>query len=325
MPRMAYGGAQELIGKVVVLSHADNASIKYLLRPSLQIRGFEVVLVNPDAQAPWNLAASGVIKLVISRYLPKSWIPEIKNFRSAGGGVIYFMDDDLMDASVLADLPRPYAQKIKKLATNQFELLTQLCDEFWVGSQYLASKYSVWSPQVLEFRTTCNEFKKSEILTICYHGTASHQAEINWLAPLIGQVLENSENFTVEMFGDHTVNKLYRSLPGVFVLHPMNWKNYLKYTQAVRRDIGLAPMLPLDFNKGRGPTKFFDYTRMGAVGIYTDIAPYRGFIRDGVDGILLPNDPEIWKRTILELAADEKLRSRLARAAHSRAMDMALN
>lgn len=321
----AYGNDGKFLGEVVVLSQTENASIKYLLQPYLKTHGLEAIIINPDTATPWNLAASGVRKLIISRYMPKLWISEIKKFRSVGGVVIYFMDDDLMDDAVLTGLPLPYARKIKKMATSHFHLLTALCNEFWVGSQYLASKYAQWAPKVLEFRPTFDEFYKPNVKTICYHGTASHQAELNWLAPIIGQVLEVEESLSVELFGDNSINKLYRDFPGVVVLHPMSWSSYLKYTRAVHRDIGLAPMLPVEFNKGRGPTKFFDYTRMGAAGIYTDIAPYRGFIRDGVDGILLPNDPEIWKRTILALATNQNLRNQLALAARNRAMEMAQN
>ena len=48
--------------------------------------------------------------------------------------------------------------------------------------------------------------------------------------------------------------------------------------------------------------KFYDYARMGAAGIYTDVEPYRGFVRDGVDGLLLPNEPARWIDAIAGLA-----------------------
>lgn len=310
-------------GKVVILSHSDNASIRYLLQPYLHTQGERAILVNPETGVPWNLAASGIRKLIISRYLPKNWIREIRNFRATGGTVVYFMDDDLMDANVLLELPSAYARKIKKSATNQFHLLNDLCEEFWVGSQYLAAKYAQWSPKVLAPRTTHDQIGRAVVTAICYHGTASHQAELRWLPSVMSEVLAGKESLTFELFGDSAINKMYRHLPGVAVLHPMSWSNYLKYTQAVHRDIGLAPLLPTEFNKGRGVTKFFDYTRMGAVGIYSDVAPYRDFIRNGVDGLLVPNEPKLWKRTILELASDKHLRDRLLVAAQDRAMEMA--
>jgi len=109
----------------------------------------------------------------------------------------------------------------------------------------------------------------------------------------------------------------------VSVVHPMSWSNYLAYTGSVLRDIGLAPLLPDPFNAARGPTKFFDFARMNAMGIYSDVEPYRSFVRNGVDGVLLDNDPVIWVRTIRELADQPSRRRQMAEAARQRALAMA--
>ena len=86
----------------------------------------------------------------------------------------------------------------------------------------------------------------------------------------------------------------------------------------------LAPLLPGAFNAARGPTKFFDFARMGAVGIYSDVAPYRGFIRPEVDGILLPNEPAVWVKAIAGLVADPERRVRMATAARERALTLSV-
>jgi hypothetical protein len=88
----------------------------------------------------------------------------------------------------------------------------------------------------------------------------------------------------------------------------MNWSNYLSFTATQTRDIALAPLLEGAFNAARGPTKFYDYARMDAVGLYSDISPYRGFIRDGIDGFLLNNEPALWTEKLLVLAHDEQQR-----------------
>ena len=80
--------------------------------------------------------------------------------------------------------------------------------------------------------------------------------------------------------------------------------------------------MPGAFNAARGPTKFYDYARMGAAGLYSDVAPYRGFVRDGVDGLLLDNDPERWAEAILALALDAEKRAGLAAAARQRLLDV---
>jgi hypothetical protein len=247
----------------------------------------------------------------------------LRRFHANGGKLIYFMDDDLMDPAALVGLPPAYAKKIRKLTINQRSTLESLCSEFWVSSSYLAEKYREWSPKLLAPRPAMANLLQVSGTAVCYHGTASHQAELNWLAPIITAVQAAKPDTQFEVFGDHSVNKLYRDIPRVSILHPMSWSNYLSYTASVRRDIALAPLLPNPFNAARGPTKFFDFARMGAVGIYTDVEPYRGFVRDGEDGLLLPNDPALWERTIVELVEDEPRRRRMAEAARQRALEMA--
>jgi glycosyltransferase involved in cell wall biosynthesis len=96
----------------------------------------------------------------------------------------------------------------------------------------------------------------------------------------------------------------------------MSWPQYLAYTQSRKADIGLAPLLPSRFNAARGATKWMDYARMGAVGIYTDVQPYSEHVRHGVNGLLLPNEPEVWVQNILDLADNTELREQMRIAAN---------
>jgi len=61
---------------------------------------------------------------------------------------------------------------------------------------------------------------------------------------------------------------------------------------------------------------------MGAVGLYADRRPYSGFIREGVDGLLLPNDHAAWIEALLQLAQDSERRQRMASAAQRRVAEM---
>lgn len=307
----------------LILSNGHNASVTYLLDPFFALQGQSTTCVDTSRAPPTHFAESLCRVAVIVRYLPPEWIRPLRCFHATGGKLVYFMDDDLMDPAAIAGLPPAYAKKIKKLAIRQRSTLEALCSEFWVSSPFLAEKYKEWNPRLLAPRPLMSNLLAVSGATLCYHGTASHQAELNWLVPIIAAVQSRNPDTQFEVFGDHTVNKLYRDMPRASILHPMSWANYLSYTASVRRDIALAPLLPGPFNAGRGPTKFFDFARMGAVGIYSNVEPYRGFIRDGVDGLLLENDPDLWVRTMTILAGDEPLRRRMAEAARQRALVMA--
>lgn len=309
---------------VALLSNGDSASITYLLRPYLAKLGQQTVIVDMTADTADGRTRVACSTVVIVRYLPDEWVEPLRAYRASGGRVVYFMDDDLMDPQARRNLPALYGKKIHNLAARQRRTLESICSEFWVSTPYLARKYACWSPTLLPPGAEIGDIvPATETCSICYHGTASHKLELEWLVPVLSDVQESNSTTRFEVFGDQHVNRMYRQMPRVAVLHPMSWSNYLAYTAATKHDIGLAPLLPDPFNAARGPTKFFDFVRMGAVGIYSDVVPYRGFVRDGVDGLLLPNDPQLWVETILELRNNSLQRKAMAEAARDRALSMA--
>lgn len=258
--------------------------------------------------------------IIIVRYLTREWKRFISKVRFKAESVIYFMDDDLFDPSALKYLPSDYARKIRKLALSHRGWLEENCSEFWVSTLALAAKYKELEPKVVALRPPKYLLERRTSVRVIYHGTNSHIREIEWLRGVIERLQETCLHTTFEIFGDHTVNRMYRDLPRVSVLHPMSWNSYLAYTSSLRADIGLAPLMPSTFNEGRGPVKFYDFARMGAVGVYSDATPYRSFVRQRVDGFLLPNEPELWVDTIVSLVGDPIHRTRLADAAYTRAL-----
>lgn len=223
-----------------------------------------------------------------------------------------------MDKNAIESLPRNYAKKLYKNAAVCRKDLEVLCDEFWVPTQYLFDKYRAWSPRLLVHNPDADAFNRNTVTSVCYHGTASHIDEIHWLRDVVADLQSEKGTCSFELFGDHQVNRLYRDISGVSVLHPMSWDNYFAYTSSIQRDVGLAPLLPSPFNAARGVTKYFDFVRMGAVGIFSAVEPYSSFVKDGVDGILLPNDKEAWVEAIRWLAKNQDRRICMADMARRR-------
>jgi hypothetical protein len=58
--------------------------------------------------------------------------------------------------------------------------------------------------------------------------------------------------------------------------------------------------------------KAFEIARLGAVGIYSDVSAYNGFVEHGEDGFVLPVDRQLWEEHIVLLLQDGALRQRLA-------------
>ena len=307
----------------LILSGGKTPTTDYFLKPYLAAKGYAVSQLDGSCEpmaSAFDAQRCGMV--VISRYASGCWFAALERLRRQGAKLVYFMDDDLFDLAVLQGLPWCYRWKIFSQAWMHRNRLLRLCDEFWVSTPYLAEKYARFKPVLLGPLPSVLTLAQRPCVRVCYHGTASHPREIAWLVPLIESVQARTEDIHFELFGGRDVAKRFGSLSRVSVLHPMNWTNYLAYTASHRCDVALAPLLPGGFNAARGPTKFYDYTRMGAAGVYSDVVPYRGFVRDGVDGLLLDNERARWVEAILMLSRDAEKRTALATAARQRLLGM---
>ncbi len=244
--------------------------------------------------------------ILISRYITLVKLIRIFHDKRLGIRAVYFFDDDLFDFNVIKQLPLKYGLKIFFTAYIFKALLRRLFDEFWVSSPYLQKKYAHLNPKLRFPHQVADSSKSSNKIIVCYHGSASHIKEIKWLFNIISEVQTKTDNVHFEIFGTASVNKRFKNTPRVSVLHPMPWENYLAYTFSHQADIGLAPLLDTKFNLGRSPTKFFDYARMGAVGIYTNNDVYNKLVKHNKNGILLINNQETWVKNIIDLSSNLK-------------------
>ncbi|MBK6865379.1 MAG: glycosyltransferase family 1 protein [Ideonella sp.] len=301
--------------RVVILERDPNPSSATILAPWLRREGrpFEFSHTTSPLFAPGDY-------VVIVRYLTPGWRKAIEAQRDHLAGVAYFMDDDLWDRAAWEGLPADYQRRLHDRALRHRPWVERHCDALWVSTEALARKYAQHAPQLIPLMPDAALLAQAEPVHVAYHGTASHGAEIEWLRSVMAEVLARCPQVHFELFGDWRVAHAWRELPRVAVLHPMKWPAYLAYTGAARRHIGLSPLLPTPFNAARGAVKFYDFARMGATGIYSDVAPFAGFVRDGIDGLLLPNEPARWVNAIVALAGDTTRREALAEAARARAL-----
>jgi len=294
-------------------------STDYFVRPHVAKFGVPLRVIDSategvadDALAPGDL-------VVFVRYVAPKWERAVSAIRDQLAGVVLFMDDDLLDWGALAGLPMRYRWKIWRLTLRRKGWLKEMKAGFWVSTEHLATKYSALKPLVISAAPSPFLLRRRPSVRIFYHGTASHSAEIRWLVPVIREVQKQCDDSFFEIVGRANVNRVYRDIPRTSVLYPMSWPTYQAYTSLGGLDIGLAPLLPGQFSAGRSGTKFLDFVRCGAVGIYSNVPPYAGFVRHGIDGLLIKNDPAEWIAAIMNLVRDEQARTRMARAAAERA------
>jgi glycosyltransferase involved in cell wall biosynthesis len=71
-------------------------------------------------------------------------------------------------------------------------------------------------------------------------------------------------------------------------------------------DLLLAPLEQNRTSMSKAPNKYLEYSVIGAAGIYSNIHPYTDVIQSGVNGILVEDNIDEWKKAILELIIHPK-------------------
>ena len=89
--------------------------------------------------------------------------------------------------------------------------------------------------------------------------------------------------------------------------------SYLRFLEGI--DIGLAPLLTTDYNRGRSDVKFLEYASRGVAGIYADLEPYRDVVIPGETGLLYRTPQEMLEQ-LDRLHGDAALRQKVRRGAY---------
>ncbi len=323
--RAASGRAQS-VDHVLVLQSGPNPSTDIYLRPRLAFPGMPpstIIDIEREHPAHHGLFRTGDgrgVFVIICRYINEPWLAALERISGRLTGLAYFTDDDLPAMLADSSLPARYRFRIWRRYGRFRRRLSALADEIWVATPVLAQRHAgarvkIVSPLFIPAPRLDRGITDS--VRIFYHGTAAHGREIAWLAGVIAEVQRRRGDTRFEVFGGRAVARLYRDASRVTVRPPLDWPAFIGHS-AHRQDIGLAPLFASSVNAARAPVKFFDIARSGAAGLYSDIAPFAGFVRDGSDGLLLPPDAATWADAIVALAGDAKRRRRLATAAISR-------
>lgn len=294
-----------------VVQQGNNPSTDFFIRPLLAAAGVRVDYYCFD-QLPARPPTADT-RVILVRYVPPRWKAVLDQYPALP--LIYFMDDDLFDWRAFRGMPLHYQRKLLTLAWRHQHWLQARRAHLWVSSPWLAEKYAGWRPELLAPHNphgVLTDIRLSRERTLFYHGTASHHLEWNWLVPIVRQVLERVPEACFEIIGDRRLRARFADIPRVHVLHPMDWPTYQALLKRRGRRVGLAPLCGSTFNQARSPTKFFDITATGAVGIYADHPVYRRRIRSGEDGILCAMDSsQAWVDAAVRLLCDDAYSQRL--------------
>lgn len=305
---------QQCDAVIYLVEERFNPSTDYFVLPAAKAMGNKIIRCSFYDLPPVNDLTGAIVIFV--RYIPKGWAKIVEAARKKLARLILFMDDDVLDLKATKGLPADYRLKLAKLAVVRKAWLQRQSTELWVSTPYLFEKYSEWNPVLI--LPMSSESERTVFRRVFYHGGPStHVTDIKWLRPVIEEAMNRSDKLVFEIMGGRWVKKYYRGLQRVNVIKSMSWPSYQAFLTLQGRHIGLAPLLDTPFNSARSYTKFFEITRSGAVGIYSQKSPFSEIVDHAENGYILELDQDAWVERILDISNNESLRLKvLEKAIH---------
>ncbi len=254
--------------------------------------------------------------IVLIRYIPFNIFLYLIYLKRKSKKIILLLDDNLLDINIFSELPLLYKLKIFFNIYCYKFFFSLFINEVWVTNKLLAEKIKIKistnqiKVKLLELNPKQNPLKK-KLFKIAYLGTSSHTKEFRWLKILFERIQKNRTDCLFEIYVNKKWRNYFRSIPRIKMIYPMDWETFYLDTSLGKVDIVLNPIINSNFNNFRSPTKFFDTTRLKAVGIYSNTKPYSDFINNKQDGILLDNNVDSWVDAISFLLDNKDLRRSL--------------
>jgi hypothetical protein len=218
----------------------------------------------------------------------------------------YVIDDNLYCLGEGDGLPCDYRRRLlvyrEKLLPRLLEITTHVVSP----SEEVLSHF----PDKIRLRldpTQCHElgpldhFEQGRPVSMVFAASRSHLEDLQMIEPALVALLRNNPSVTLTMFlGQHAPLSLQR-LPNVRNYAPMPWDVYRQFVRNNRFHLGIAPSRSTPFNRSRSISRFHDHAAYGAIGIYSDQAPFSGVVDHGRTGLLVGNDTDSWYRILSEL------------------------
>ena len=151
--------------------------------------------------------------------------------------------------------------------------------------------------------------------TIGWAGSPGHFADLYHVAPHLQQWLDAHQDAHLAIMTNELAQEFFQLDPSRFQFKPFGpIESYLDFLGSI--DVGIAPLLPTQYNKGRSDVKFLEYASCGVAGIYQNLEPYRQSVKDCETGLLFSTPEELIER-LDQLFEDRELRMKLRKQAYA--------
>jgi len=143
----------------------------------------------------------------------------------------------------------------------------------------------------------------AESLTVGWAGGSSHGEDFESVAKELRSFFRRNPQVD-----SHFIGVNYGSLVGRPETRFTQWsRNLVDYIKGLDFDIGIAPLLPNQFNRSKSDLKFLEYASLGIPVVASDVGPYGHSIQHGITGMLVRH-PHEWVKYLNELVKDDDMR-----------------
>lgn len=291
--------------RFLFLTFGPNPSFDYYLRHRITRAGlaeFEVIDTRAETPDPARWEGAHV---VVCRYLDSRWRRALGQSASKLAGFTVFIDDDYVALVQDSKLPAGYRWRVLRDGVSLLEALPRLRGSLLVSTPALAARYTPLSPMVLPpmpgIEAARPPVSRARPVVV-FHATASHDAEHDFVAEIARRVLATGPRVTFDVVASPHTAKAWQGLPDAVVRAPMTWDHFRALPGTLGADLLLAPLEDTPLNRTRSATKAIDAVRLGAAGIFADLAPYHP-VREAAP--LLPRDIDGWAHEIGALLHSE--------------------
>ncbi len=217
-------------------------------------------------------------------------LPQYKLYRDARTGVLLAM----LEADALITSTDELKNKLNKHNSRVFVLNNCLEDSLW----------KIRKPK---------EANSREPVEIAYIGSASHNPDIESIAPTLQGLLKRYGNRISFTFWGVRPPQALISMEGVKWIDQSirSYSAFIDSISSLNIDIAIAPLKDNEFNRCKSHIKFLEYSAIGVAGVYSDLPPYNRIVRHEENGVLA-STPEEWLNGISSLIESPQLRNLLA-------------
>ena len=240
--------------------------------------------------------------------------------------MIYTLDDNLLDLNL--------EPGVKNFPTNEqrqiIRLFAQEAKGVMVSTNPLAGRMRRLNPNVAVVPNQLDErlfplrraTQKRDKIHFGYMGTFSHLEDLLMILPPLRRFLRRwKDKVEFEIVGISEYIRIKGRFDGLPVkYHHLSKKQigYYGFVKWMREhfhwDFAIAPLTETPFNNGKSDLKALDYGIWGIAGIFSEVPSYQETIRNGKNGLIVPNNETAWEEALEKMASDIALRQSLSQS-----------